>query len=684
MAEGQSNAEQYKDIEEKTSAYKTITRLNKQRKELEAKGQTPIQKYTDKANSIESKIKGKVDSFTGGVKKKQKQFSSQGKNQLESLTELFFTSAIGTGSTSAEIILRDVFIQTTNNSLGKIKEILSTEMVSALGCSQEQQFIAQTIDIKIESLDIFGKTLQCNNQATSTFIGGRGISTSTTTGTISCQTWPETPPGKYLFEIGPFSPNKLPYAFNKELYNRTQKEGQSYLDDYGIPYLGRTGQGLFNITFVPSGGTSGVYRVDLLNRTTGNKVVDFLNDYLDTIDVLDLNQVYKNVLDLILGSVSYDLNISDKQLTELTKFQKILRRVLGICFDNTTEIDVSGVGKLDQLDQVDNDIFEFNEEDELLIQSQVANILAGVVEFADCGSAKLPNGSKSSTNLLDNFNQSGLTATDYNNLAKTLLNTIADNPDWKRQYPDVDFGLIINQDFLKNIPIALMNSLLSPKHLFPLFVLSKATGNSISNEIETLEEFARIYKKYLIRVMSRIGSIFVEELVKVIISYIKILINDVINNQLNSLIRKRKKLVNTILLLINAGLQSLALVSDYRRCQSIIDELQRLLQTGLRLATLFGARIPPIINYFAYLKPGMSADSLLTRFIEKLEKQGIPTGDLPDGSPNLGLLAMQSLNESLMDEIAENGKVSVAISTKEVNGLLYGVTPIINLDGNME
>ena len=56
----------------------------------------------------------------------------------------------------------------------------------------------------------------------------------------------------------------------------------------------------------------------------------------------------------------------------------------------------------------------------------------------------------------------------------------------------------------------------------------------------------------------------------------------------------------------------------------------------------------------------------------------------PQGIVNIGLLAQQAFSQALMDEMAENGKVSVAISTKEVNGLLYGVTPIINLDGNME
>jgi hypothetical protein len=667
MAEGQSNAEQYNDIEQKTNAFKTITRLNRQRKDIEKGNIESLQKYNEKTEGLESKIKTKIDSFTQQTKNKKKQYSSQGKNQLESLTELFFSSSVGTNSSSADVIWRDAFIQTTNNSLGRIREILTSEMITALGCSQEQQFNPQTIDIKIESLDIAGKTLQCNLPN-----GG------------SCSEWTETPPGKFLFETYNFSPTSLPYAFNKELYNRTQREGQSYFNEYGIPYLGRTGQVMFDINFVASAGTNGVFRVDLLNRPTGNKVTDFLNDYLDTIDVLDLNQVYRNVVDLILGSVSFDLNFSDKQVSDLTKFEKILNRILGMCFDNTTEIDVSGVGKLDQLDQVDDNIFEFDEEDEILIQAQVDNILSGVVEFADCGSAKLPNGGKITTDLLEGFNLSGLTATDYNNLAKTLLTTLGNNPNWKRLYPDVDFQVIINSQFFKAIPIAIMNSLLSPKHLFPLYVLGRATGNSLFNSIESLQDFARIYRRYLIRVMSRIGGIFVEELVKVIIAFIKTLINEVINQQLNDLIRKKKRIVNTILLLINAGLESLALISDYRRCKSVIDELQRLLLIGLRLAALSGARVPPIVNYFAYLKPGMSASSITSRFIGDLDRLGVPTGDLPDGSPNLGLLIQQSFSQALMDEMAENGKVSVAISTKEVNGLLYGVTPIINLDGNME
>jgi hypothetical protein len=65
----------------------------------------------------------------------------------------------------------------------------------------------------------------------------------------------------------------------------------------------------------------------------------------------------------------------------------------------------------------------------------------------------------------------------------------------------------------------------------------------------------------------------------------------------------------------------------------------------------------------------MSATSLLTRQIDKLEEVGVPTGDLPDGTPNLSLIIQQSNNQSLIDEIAENGKTVVTITGIEVADL---------------
>jgi hypothetical protein len=47
--------------------------------------------------------------------------------------------------------------------------------------------------------------------------------------------------------------------------------------------------------------------------------------------------------------------------------------------------------------------------------------------------------------------------------------------------------------------------------------------------------------------------------------------------------------------------------------------------------------------------------------IEELQKNGLPTGPLPDGSPNLALIAITSQLEGSSKENLENGKVEFAI-----------------------
>jgi len=661
MAEGQSNSEQNKEIEDKINVNKIALKILKDKKKIQSDVKSSVENYSSNGDGLEKNLKEKIDNYSSEqFKNKKKQFKSQGKSQLNSLVSILKTSMFGTGNTSTEQFVTDIFIKAANNSKGRIKNILTTETISALGCSQEQSYIPRDIYISVSSLDIFGKTLTNS---------------------------PNSIPGKYLYENQSFSPVSIPRAFNRELYNRIQNQGVSYSQEYGINYLGVTNQPLFDITYVTkSGQTSGFfYKVDLQQRYTGYKVVDFLGDYLDSIDVVNIKEIYKNVLDLLTGSVSFSLKMGDDSLRDQTKFEKILQRILGLCFDNKTEIDVSGVGKLDQLDQIDDQIFTMDEIDNIEIENKIKNILSGVIEFQDCGQIQLPISSPTILNLLDGFDSPNLTTKDYDFLAKNMLDTLSQNPEWKIKLPNVpNLSDIINLEFIKLIPIAIINSLLSPKHLFPLYVMSKSLGNSLSDDIETLDDFSRIYKKYLIQVASKISSIFIEELVKEIKTQVKDLIELIINQQLLELVNKKNKTIQSVLLLINAGLNAAALISDYRRCKSIIDELQNLLQVGIRLASLSGAQIPPVINYLAFAKPGMTPTSILKRYVQKLEESGIPTGDLPDGSPNLGLVAQQAFNEALLDEIAENSKVTVAISTKEVAGVLYGPNPIINLSGNLE
>jgi hypothetical protein len=711
MAE-ETPSEGHDKVRKKINVYKTAVDVNKKQKELKKKKKetnTTVDEY-------EGKFKSKIESYTKKTKDAPKQFKEVARNQLSQLIETFKMSAsdgedpssnsetetidvnklkkeeaelekelkteqaktpkpdariaeiksqlseldkqIGKANFSqlktdsaknATEALRNTFIQTVNRTKERLQQVLFNETVSALGCSQEQNYETnKPLYIKVSSIDVFGKTLQTD---------------------------PNTSPGQYIYEVNPFNPKKRPYSFNRELYNRLQNPGKSYKEEYNVNFLGATNQELFNITYVKDPTPIGkpqlygdYYKVELSPRVSGEKVVDFLNDYLNSIDILNFNELYSNVLNLLTGSISIKLKTGEDDLRSQTEFEKILQRILGLCFDNKQEIDVSGSGKLDPLDQIDDSFFVLSPREMVEVENKVKNVLESVVQYRDCGTLSLPVNADANLGLLDKFLNPDVNASNADRIAQDLLNEIAKNPEWKIRFPRLPDNLddIINTEFLELIPIAITNSLLSPKHLFPLMVMAKALQNEYVDDIETLQDFLREFKRFIINLQSKISGIFVEELVKQIRKNIKDLMQSIVTQTTNELLNKKAKI---ILASINLALTLAAAIEDYRRCKSIIDELQKMLSLTAQIRGLAGNSVPTLINYLANLKPGMSPTSLLTRFIDKLEDAGVPTGDLPDGSPNLSLIIQQSFNQSLIDEIAENGKTDVTITGIEVADL---------------
>jgi hypothetical protein len=712
MAE-ETPSEGHKKVRKKINVYKTAVDINKKQKQLKEKVDNGNADINSVSEQYEGKFKSKLESYTQKAKDKPKQFKEAARNQLSQLIETFKMSAsngedpssnsetetINVNKLKTEVAeketllakakkdnntgniklyqeqinelnkqinkenfsqlktdsaknateaLRNTFVQTVNRTKERLQQVLFNETVSALGCSQEQNYETnKPLYIKVSSIDVFGKTLQTD---------------------------PNTSPGQYIYEVKPFSPRQQPYSFNKELYNRLQNPGKSYKDEYNVNFLGATAQELFNITYVKDPTPIGkpqlygdYYKVELSQRVSGVKIVDFLNDYYNSIDILNFNELYSNVLNLLTGAVSMKLKTGEDDLRSQTEFEKILQRILGLCFDNKQEIDVSGSGKLDPLDQIDDSFFVLSPKEMVDVENKVKNVLENVVQYRDCGTLSLPVNVDANLGLLDKFLNPDINASNADRIAQDLLNELAKNPDWKLKLPNsIDLSITINTEFLNLIPIAITNSLLSPKHLFPLMVMAKALQNEYVDNIETLQDFLREFKKFIINLQSKISAIFVEELVKQIRKNIKDLMQSIVQQTTNELLNKKAKI---ILASINLALTLAAAIEDYRRCKSIIDELQKMLSLTNQIRGLNGNSVPTLINYLANLKPGMSPTSLLTRFVDKLEDAGVPTGDLPDGSPNLSLIIQQSFNQSLIDEIAENGKTDVTITGIEVADL---------------
>jgi hypothetical protein len=58
---------------------------------------------------------------------------------------------------------------------------------------------------------------------------------------------------------------------------------------------------------------------------------------------------------------------------------------------------------------------------------------------------------------------------------------------------------------------------------------------------------------------------------------------------------------------------------------------------------------------------GYSESRAFIGAIEELQKIGVPTGPMPDGSPNIEILSRLAQMKAMANEEAENGKLQVAI-----------------------
>jgi hypothetical protein len=118
------------------------------------------------------------------------------------------------------------------------------------------------------------------------------------------------------------------------------------------------------------------------------------------------------------------------------------------------------------------------------------------------------------------------------------------------------------------------------------------------------------------------------------------------------------KRIIMILKLIQLIIVVAQFISDWRKCKSVIDEILSL----LKIATSgWGGEIPLPLLFASQFMDGYSESRAFIGAIEEMQKLGIPTGTMPDGSPNLDVLKMLGQMKSMSSEEAENGKVQIAI-----------------------
>jgi hypothetical protein len=636
-------------------------------------------------NSFEQS-KSELNSSLESITKDQKRYSRNqptSSNQLIDLISLVNGSGISTTKYLKRKLL-DVVVK-----IGpEVTKIITESAIKALGCSQEQTFTGfdkDTLKLPISQLPnlppIQGIYVPIQSLDLASLLK---TPVDSKLGQISFE---KKEPSVVSGVFKPYS-GPQPFPMNKALNLRLNTAGQSFYQEYGKFYQGASGLDLFDFVYSPTNQYNvpeDCYRVALIDKPTPNKVGEFLNDYYSTIKLIDSVNVTELLVNIITGAISIQGNQSAGQIGESSRFELILQRILGLCFDSRREIDVSGVSKVAELDGVDDSFFELTEVDLRNIDVRISNIQNGVMEFEDCNNVKLPVDYQTLVDELIKFRNvlDDQTTEEQVETISSILDTIYQNPDWNELLPtNFNLELAVNKDFLKQIPLAVASAVLSPKVLFPIFILlqvveSEATNNynqavtqanpilqsgntatgDVNNIINNSDDFLRVFKSFNIEVVSKIGAIFLrvlyEELKRDILNLLASVILDVA-------VRQKLKKYKIILRLVNILLILSQLIDDYRKCKSLVNDIL------LLLSTIFGkpdGQIPLPLLVLTQFLPGYSPERATINTIELLQSVGIPTGPLPDGSPNL--MGIYTLMNQLGadEEETENGKTEGAVIT---------------------
>ena len=578
--------------------------------------------------------------FDGNNKKQDNSCQPFLESLLKQLRQLK-GSGLGT-----ETFVKRIFIDTLKDLKGDLVELLLDLFKKELNCGIDQTYqFNTTFFIPVSMVDLFGML----------------------------ENSPEDKFGKLFYETKDIQyaqfladPTVNSFSMNRELYKRTQNLNQTFSSVEGSNYEGTSAQNLFDISYVESyvdpvtsqTQVGSFFKVELKPRQSVTSPDQFLSDYMSTIDVLEFKSFFTYLSNYVTGAISFGQNDGKLKLTAIQKTLALNKRISCLCSDRNKEISVAGTSKVSEIDNVNNSFFELTDVELRIIEQNISNIKLGVVEFEDCDNVKVPLDTESLLTALDNlqFKEDTDDLNEFQN-ALDVINPALNNT----------FTGSINDGYLKQFLNALIGSILSPKVILPFMVMLYATKQQVPPQVKNIEDFTKQYRTFYIEFVSQILSKFtqrvLQELKKQILRLVTLLNTDILNE-------KKQKIQNMILSIVSLIAVPTNLTRDFRECKAGIDELLGLLNSGIqksvqRLSNA-GSPIPLPLLLSSQLLDGYSSTRAFLNTIEKLEELGIPTGPMPDGSPNKFVASVKAMFDGNSQEIAENGKVAIGIGALTV------------------
>jgi hypothetical protein len=430
--------------------------------------------------------------------------------------------------------------------------------------------------------------------------------------------------------------------FNLFLYNQV----------LSVPGTTSTWENFLEVTYLVN---SDEFLFKVKNITT---IDEFYTKFLNSINIFPKENIYSKFMDEIFGNIKSSLNLSSNKVGYDEKVNNIIDKLL-----NSEEIF-----------EIDDSFFEFNEEETILNESKTNQLLSGFAEQIFCGIEELNLPLSSVTTSFNEIKNSPKYNEIKNQIIKNVSEIVNNNDNISQVNKQTSRNWFI-VEFLKGLPKLLTSFLFTPKINF-LFI----TGSKIINTYNdyTLIDFIKSNKKVFFELTKSILRTVIKFLTPIIIKLIRKLVSKIIAAKTKEKIRNQKSVYGSLTGLnkvvekvsdINNFVSNFSDSSSGNEISTIVDLVGK-----LEVPDTPAPPVPGPLILGAAKKPGLSATKIASNIIKRQSEAGIPSGALPDGTISPDEVMEIIRVEEILKALLEDMKITVVIKPG-VQSLGTGTSP---------
>lgn len=405
--------------------------------------------------------------------------------------------------------------------------------------------------------------------------------------------------------------------------------------------------------------------IKINERFTNRPISDFTTEYLNSIDFFYQNTLYQTLVNNLTG-VS-DLNKNKNFKNKANKINRVLSKIKTDCGEDDIQLftDLNNIVDEVVLDPQDFDLLQENPNTYI---NGVETYICGGVKIVFDNESMVRNYNNYETGLIKKRTENAKVNSLSNSLERLLDEVLETNLGNDFDGNSQSLQNLRNSFFsdnISNFDLGLNKLILSPQYFMLVQLELLFTQQALIGGLDIfLKRKINLTKLVSTLVFGIFRRLLYNQIRRELISLVKQTAKEIKNEQLrnlrlitgnlrNLLNRSRKGNNNSIT-------DNESQITNFNDCQEINNEVLEILNlnnVSISGGIGFNFGIPFFLLAVAKFRPGISRNRTYINYINNLEKLGVDTGPLPDGSPNLMVAAGKALIESIYDDILQNMSV---------------------------